>query len=411
MGMAALVLVVVTASSATASQDAPIETFDTRWTPWLGCWHLWEEQLDPGAQPRTDEDAPQIDQTSVCITPTGGGVTLTAALRNEVLVERLLIADGIQRQVDDENCTGWERSEWSIDGQRLFTSGEIKCADAPQRRVSGVSLLSSASRWVDIQLVTLGERQQLELRQYAPSAAPNLPGAPANVSVDATEITQARRANTEALVLSDVIDASEKTSPRVIESLLTETEPNLNLDADAVIALDEAGISHNVIDLMVALSYPDHFVVQRRSRGGGWSARTPGGFGGFGGYYDPIWYGDLYPYYVTPFGSRVWGSGYYPYFIGGYASPFLVLPSVDVGVTSGSGRAHRDRGYTRVSPRVGSPVASGSSSSSGASGGGRAASAGGRGTASAGGGYSAGGGGGGGSTSTGSGRRAVPRSQ
>ena len=408
MGMAALVFVVVSAGSA-APQDAPIDVVDARWTPWLGCWHLWEEQLDPGAQPR--DDAPQIEQTSVCVTPAGNGVVLTAAVRDDVLVERRLIADGVQRPVDDGDCTGWKRSEWSRDGQRLFTSGEIKCADAPQRQVSGVSLMASTSSWVDIQLVSLGERQQLEVRRYAPtppSAASNLPGAPASLSVEAADIVQARRASTEALVLLDVLDASEKTAPRVVESLLMETEPNLNLDSDAVIALDDAGISHNVIDLLVALSYPEHFVVQRRNGSGGWSGGAPGGFGGFGAYYDPIWYGDLYPYYVTPFGSRVWGTGYYPYFIGGYASPFLVLPSVDLDVASGSGRAYRNYGYTRVSPRVASPAQSGSGGSSGGTGGRRVGTGGssGRGVATAGGGYS---GGGGGATSTGSGRTAVPR--
>ena len=407
--MAALVLVVASTGTSAGAQNA---SADARWMPWLGCWQLWEEQFDQSGQP--EGEAPLIDQTSVCVAPTEdgpAGVILTAATRADILVERRLIADGAQHRISDAECQGWDRSEWSRDEQRLFTSGEITCSDGPTRRVSGVSLMASPSSWVDIQLVSIGDRQQLEIRRYTPMAlseTAGLPGAPANLLVEPAEIRQARRVSTEELVLVDVIDASAKTKARVVESLLIETEPNLQLDSAAVIALDDAGIGHDVIDLLVALSYPDHFVVERRSRSGGWSSPGFGGFGGFGGFYDPIWYDDLYPYYVTPFGSRAWGAGYYPYFIGASASPFVVLPSVDIESPS-SGRVYRTRGYTRVRPRTADAAQPGGGAT-GSSGGRRVGTSGGssRGGSATGGGYQ---GGGGGTTSSGSGRRAVPRSR
>ena len=153
MGLAALVFVGGGPSLATASQDVPIDVADTRWTPWLGCWHLSEEQLAEWAQLR--DDAPPIEYTSVCVAPTGDGVILTAAVRDDVLVSRRLIADGVKHPINDESCTGWERSEWSRDGQRLFTSGKVECADEPKRQVTGVSFMASTTNWVDIQLVTL----------------------------------------------------------------------------------------------------------------------------------------------------------------------------------------------------------------------------------------------------------------
>ncbi len=409
-GIAALVLIGVSAGPAAAAQNAPI---DARWMPWLGCWHLWEEQLDPTEQ--SQRDAPLIEQTSVCIAPiedssTGEtGVSLTAATRDDVLVERRLIADGTQRTINEEGCEGWDRSEWSHDGQRLFTSGEINCRDAPPRRVSGVSLMASPSSWVDIQLVSLGDRQQLEVRRYTPLAfaqTSGLPGAPSDLPVDPAEIRQARRESTETIVIRDVIDASQKTAPRVVEGLLIETEPNLHLNSEAVIALDDAGISHDVIDLLVALSYPGHFVVEQRNRGGGWSSP---GFGGFGGYYDPIWYGDLYPYYITPFGSRAWGTGYYPYLLGASASPFVVLPADG---SASAGRVIRNQGYTRVRPRAADTAQPSGRSGSGSTGGRRVGTSGGSsgGGAATGGGYRGGGNSGGGN-SGGGGRRAVPRSR
>ena len=124
------------------------------------------------------------------------------------------------------------------------------------------------------------------------------------------------------------------------------SEPRLALDSEALTALDDVGISSRVIDLLVALAYPDRFVVERRGRGGAWSS---GGWGGFSGFHDPIWYDRYYPYYVTPFGYSSWGRGYYPYLFGGYATPFVVVPG---GVDDSRGRAVRGQGYTRVSPRA-----------------------------------------------------------
>jgi uncharacterized membrane protein YgcG len=403
IGMGALALVVVNSGSASGSQDVGL---DPQWVPWLGCWQLSEEQLDAREEPRGN--IALIGQTSVCIAPAEQGVLLTAAVRDDVLVERQLIADGARRNIDTAECQGWEQSEWSRDGQRLFTEGEIQCDGAPMRRVHGVSLMPAPSSWVDIQLVEFDDRQQLEIRRYAPmplSQITNLPGAPASLPLDPANLRQARRANTEELVLFDVIDASKTTDVRVVEALLIETEPDLNIDSTALIALDDAGIDHGVIDLLVALSYPDHFVVQQRSRGGSWSAGAPVGYGAFGRFYDPIWYGDLYPYYVTPFGSRGWSGGYYPYFIGASTSPFVVLPAGVVDPSSSSGRVYRTHGYTRVRPRsvdAAQQVGSRDSPSPGTRGR-RVRTSGGSssGGAATGGGYRGGG--------SGSGRRAVPR--
>ena len=189
-----------------------------------------------------------------------------------------------------------------------------------------------------------------------------------------------------------------------------ETEPRLPLDRDALVALDDAGINGGVIDLLVALAYPDRFVVERRDQGGAWSS---GGWGGFSGFHDPIWYsGHYYPYYVTPLGYYFWSRGYDPYLFGGLGSPFVTVS--DGGRTEERGRAVPGVGYTRVSrrgwtdtggsvPRVGS-TSSGSTSSGGSSSGGSSGGAVSRG------GYSGGSSGTptrSGGTSTG--RRAVPR--
>ena len=334
------------------------ESVDSRWVPWLGCWQLWEEELEElDAFARTDETDQRelMERTSVCVTPAGSGVTITASEGERRLVERRLVADGARHDVIEGDCRGWERSEWSRDGHRLYTTAELQCSDLPTRRLSGLSLLGSASSWVDIQFVEMGPHQQLEVWRYAPARAEiAAAGTPPDSTsgIGPAEIRQARRESAEAPNLSDIMEASNNTTPRVVEALLVETEPRLHLDSQALVGLDDAGIDHGVIDLLVAQSYPEQFMVERRDRGGAWSSRSGNGFNGFGRFYDPIWYSDLYPYYITPLGSRYWGSGYNPYLYGSaVASPFVIISEQGAEQSATAG-AVKGRGYTRVLPRA-----------------------------------------------------------
>ncbi|SVD42183.1 uncharacterized protein METZ01_LOCUS395037, partial [marine metagenome] len=91
---------------ALGTADVRTENNDPRWRPWLGCWQLWEEQLDPSAVVDNNETATLLGRTSVCMSPShsGDGITLTATAGERVLVERVLIADGSQRDVRETDC-------------------------------------------------------------------------------------------------------------------------------------------------------------------------------------------------------------------------------------------------------------------------------------------------------------------
>ena len=352
------VILLFTASTSALAQEPELgtrvrtENNDPRWRPWLGCWQLWEEQLDPSAVVDNNETATLLGRTSVCMSPShsGDGITLTATAGERVLVERVLIADGSPRDVRDTDCTGWEERAWSFDGRRLFTHAELQCGNTETRRVNGVSFLSSPSAWVDIQVIEIETRQYIEVRRYYPAPATEREkrekrlGTNTDLGVGLAEIRRARRDVSRPIVLRDVIEASKKTNRRVVETLLVETEPRLALDADALIKLDDVGISGGVIDLLVALSYPERFVVERRDRDGSWVNNRRRGFAGF---HDPIWYNNFYyPYYVTPMGYYYWNRLYNPYLIGGLATPFVVVSTGGVG--GYRGRAVHERGYTRV---------------------------------------------------------------
>ena len=91
---------------------------DSQWLPWVGCWRLWEEQVERSAG-RGDEFP---ERTMVCVSPTAdnAGVLLSASATGQILAQRTLIADGTQRDVTDGDCQGWEQRTWSSDGHRLL---------------------------------------------------------------------------------------------------------------------------------------------------------------------------------------------------------------------------------------------------------------------------------------------------
>ncbi|MXZ72674.1 MAG: hypothetical protein F4Z04_14390, partial [Acidobacteria bacterium] len=345
----------VAAAVAAGQSEAGTADPDARWLPWLGCWQLWEEQME-----RADENGSEFpERTVVCMTPTadGAGTRLAARGNGKVLVERTLIADGVRRDIADGGCGGWEQRTWSSDGYRLYTHAELRCGeDAPVRRTSGISLMSGRSTWVDMQLVTVGERQHMEIRRYTSAASGG------DLDEDALpasrdEIRQARVRAGSSLTLPGIQDAALKVDPRVVEAMLTAVAPRLARDAASLKALDAAGIDGSVIDLLVALAYPERFMVQRRNRGGGGSGAWSnwGGWGSGrgwgGGVYDPIWYSDLYPYYLAPLGYGAWGRGYSPYLYNYGTNPFFRISDVDISAAREAPRAVNGLGYTRVAER------------------------------------------------------------
>ena len=375
---------------------------DARWVPWLGCWHLWGGAVRTGGPTR---GRPEHRRPHVRVYDPGGGRHLFDGQGGErLLVERHLVADGAQHTVDEDGCLGWERSDWSADGHRLFTSGELRCGDAPTRTVTGVSIMASTSSWVDIQYVQYGDREQLEVRRYSPMPVLE---ADAVLGVDVlpfepVEIRRARRASTETLGLADVTEANERTMPRVVEALLVETEPistSTRMHSSRWMMPESTA---QVIDLMVALSYPEYFVVERRNRGGSWSSGLAS-FGGGYSVYDPIWYGDLYPLLCDAAWCALVPRRLQPLSVrAAAASPFVVLPGKFE--KNASGHAFAGRGYTRVSPKkVSAPAGKGWRGGSGSSARGGSGGGTGGGTATSGG-YTSGGGG-----SSSGGRQAVPR--
>lgn len=404
---AALVLVLAVSSPVGAGQDSLATStaqsnVDSRWLPWLGCWNPLRQSSTArtGIEARLADEFPALSRETtahvvegvrVCVAPgeTDAAVRLSTIANEQTVLERTIVADSVQQPITESGCQGWQRAEWSRTGQRLFTHAELACADQPMRTVSGLSLMMAGPSWLDVQVVRIGNEETVQVRRYL--HASDQSGAPLAPEVLGSALSAARRLGDVPVTLEDIKEASTKISAQAVEAALAEVRPRFDLNSRALIDLGKAGVSAGVIDVMVALSYPEHFTVDRTAPGSfasssSWSSRSTSS-GVFG---MPTWLGSSvysgYPY--SPYYSHspyYPYSGYYPY---GYYSPFnysywgYYRPLYSLTPLTGStgsqtiapssnGRAVAGGGYTRVRPRDGSTraVPRGAGSDEGSSGG------------------------------------------
>ena len=351
------------------AQDSPA-AFDSRWTPYLGCWTVLQDQRFQAAR------APA--GTMVCVRPSGRfGVAVTTTVDGKSVLEQTIVADGSPQPISEGDCSGTQTSDWSRDGERLFTRVELACADRPKRSVSGITMLANG-QWVDAQATVIDGNADVRLRRYRRSS--DTYTGPAGMT-------------TAPLSIEDIIEASAKVQSEALEAALDEANARFTLNSRVLTRLADNGVAPNVIDLLVAQAYPEKFEVQRGvSSWGTSSAFSTGSIGSSSLYmgsamypfpmYDPLYssyyyYSPFaYPYYWGPSYSYRYGSplyrNYYDYNYFGYSGPgyYYGGPSGPSGGNAqpgspdsrgGDGVVVNGRGYTRVRPAGSSSSSSGDS--------------------------------------------------
>jgi hypothetical protein len=374
LSMGLLAAVPVMGFAQAADTAAPTGRLDSRWTPYLGCWRLYQENVRSAS-------VPVSDTMMVCVAPssTSTGVTMTTYVAGRSVLTQNIVADGQLHPVSEGDCQGEQRNEWSTDGERLFTHADVSCTGRPKRTVSGVTLMSKGATWLDVQATDVDDDSQVRIRRY--QRAIERPAGVPEISADLAARAMASAQSTSAAVmnLEDVIEASKKLSPAALEAALDETNARFNLNSRGLKQLADAGVAPTVIDLMVAQSFPSEFHVDRRPTVAPSYPSVSIDSTMYGGiyngapaslaypYYDP--YYSYYSYY-SPFAYPYWGSGYYfnnyyygrpVYYRGGPL--YLGVPgdiitgggsggggSVIVNPGGGTGQVVNGRGYTRVSP-------------------------------------------------------------
>lgn len=373
-------LVLAMTAMATA-QPAPTAAASDRWTPWMGCWQIADESIQDTAAMLSElagtsrAAARTTPNALVCVTPAAdGGATMTTFVNDNPVLVETVVADGARRPLNDANCSGWQMAEWSQLGGRMYAQAEITCGDKAVRMVSGLSAIVAGPRWLDVQVVESEGQKSMRVRRYRRAANQKHAAATPSIREVATTPIGGK------FTIADIKEASEKVPIEALQAVVLEFgAAGYDLNAKRLRELDAAGVPDSVIDLMVALSFPEHFVVERAAGGGGGYDSWYGG--GYGSGFEPMWGAfAMWPYYYadpfyyssmySPFGYRSWGY-YDPYASRGRGVIIIDPGDSAVPARSGIGRVVDGRGYTRIrrndpapTPRAGNNGDRGSGTSS-----------------------------------------------
>lgn len=335
-GRTAAALLALLLGAGTASAGA--QETDDRWLPWMGCWEPVSETVGEAALETGETPA-----ALVCFRPAAGdiGVEKISFAGDEVVARAVVRADGIPHEADLEGCEGHERGEFATRPGRVFLSSEHACDGGTVRRSSGLLTLVSPQQWVEIEVVTAGEESMTWVTRYRLASREDAEavglGAIARDRADA--VRAARVAAAARPSVDEVIEAAERLDAEAVSAWLAERDARLDLDADELVRMADAGVPDAVIDMAVAMSFPERFAVDREpERYAGDRYRDP--YGAFG----PRGFG--YPYYgslfYSPFG-RSFGHGFG---FGGFHGPTIIR--IDRDRDTGS-RVIQGQGYRRGS--------------------------------------------------------------
>jgi len=322
----------------------PADKLDPRWFPWIGSWRMISDNV-------ASTEAGRIKNITLDITPgDGGGTVAMKGSQDETLwLDKQITVDGLRHALTQEDCEGWYTYMWSDTGKRLLFDSELACADGRSRTIAGISFFIDTIEWADIQLVTSGKDRAITIRRY------QVAGGEGIVPVTGKETYLARTAAGSNFSIEELIELNNRLDPQIMEAALVEMHKPFTLDSKTLVRLADAGVSSQVLDLAVALSFPEKFTVERYAsepvRRADSGVRTSNavychGCAPFGvwSFYDPFfhWYwrspGWFYGY---------WGWGGWP----GYYPPIWVPPGHGGDYRISGGRLIAGQGYAKVAPR------------------------------------------------------------
>lgn len=243
--LALLLTLAVLPLSAGAQASAP-------WDAFLGCWMNTEVVGNPQQQ---------------CYVPAAGSVFASElmVLRGDSVVSRTrLDARGTRQPVVAQGCEGYDVTERSADGTRLYSRGEVRCG-ALRQLTSSLLTLSPRGELVRVSAVMVGEQQALVTERLTPIPVSKSPAAlrPELESVQ-LRVRGARVATMRLLDVAQIEAALRETDAVVVEAWMVEaTRDTMGFAAPrrALERLAAAGAPDGVLDMAVMLGNPDYFDV------------------------------------------------------------------------------------------------------------------------------------------------------
>ena len=331
--------------AAAAAPARAQDVVDARWLAFVGCWEPVGVDAEGGL---------------LCFRPEDQGVEMLNVTAGEVTSAEVLVADGEARGVSAEGCEGTESVQFSADGHRAFTRSEFVCQGDVARTGTGVMAVVSPTEWVDVRSLSMGGEPVAWVQRYRLVGPDRL--AEEGIEDPAAGLQAAvrtmRRAAATDLRVDDVEEAVAQVDAQAVEAWVVAKQDEFRLDADELVRLADAGVPEDIIDVMVAVSYPERFVIEPgaapaeavAARGGDRGAYAYPRYRGYRSFmWDPFYsrYGGFgySPFRYSPFGYFGSGFGYYGY------TPTRFI--VDRRRPEAGGYFVKGQGYTRGSSSAG----------------------------------------------------------
>ncbi len=173
--------------------------------------------------------------TRTCIYPGEGPslhiVNLGTAMSK---TESTLRLDGEKSPIDNEGCTGWEQARFTGDGERLIVNAEITCANNPVQKVITAFTITPNGNLVQTSGTGIAIIASAGLRVLAPVKS-------------YLEVPAETRSATLPYLAEAEYERARLLSHRV--------------SARDLLELERMGVATPVIDVLVAASYPEDFVI------------------------------------------------------------------------------------------------------------------------------------------------------
>jgi len=323
-----------------SAQDA------AQWLPYVGCWQPVGEAT---------EDAPD---PLLCVVPEGAGVEMITFEDAQQIGVVSVIADGTSRSLQREGCSGTEVGHFSEDGRFLTTESQYTCEGDVSGSSSRFIAMVTPFEWVEVEIMKAEDGEFSAVRRYQLASAEDLAAVGlTELGADRAQAIRASRLAASApATIDDVIELSGTLHPQAVQAWLVEQNVGFRVDADQLVRMADAGVPGDVIDMVVATSYPDRFAIaptgpeeyadqaDDRYRPRKYLSM---GYGGFGWSRWDRWGYSPYSGYNSLYGFNSYGyTGGYGYY--GYQPTIVVLRpgSGSTPAAGNRGRVVRGRGYS-----------------------------------------------------------------
>jgi hypothetical protein len=313
-----VVILLAFVSSVLAQTSAPETKGSLR--AWTGVWTFSDDKA-------ASNSLSSLPKTTVEIFPTadGKGIQITRKAIDQPEVKEVIIPDGSKRAVNDPNCTGFQTATLIPGAGMIVSSSEMTCKDTGAFATNNVKLILSADKMVDILELKANGDSKLAVRHL--KLERDLPPVDASEPTNANVI--ARMTVGQSWNLNKVEQIAQSFDTRLLEAVLVEKQVVLDMNKATLKQLKNSKLSKGIVDLLVALAYPDKFKIAKNGQVElkRW-ANTSTSSGNSGRLYTPTYSYSYVPssgyYYPGAFYNC---GGFYPNIYGGlscwsYYSPF-----------------------------------------------------------------------------------------